>query len=149
MECLVCDRHSGAVGVPGGAIYEDELVYVGHAGMIPAGADEVYLGWVLVEPKRHLHGLADLHSDEAERIGLLQSVVARSLVDVQDAEHVYSFVLGHHVPHLHVHLLPRYPGTPREYWGTRVDEWPDAPTGGEDEVARLADRLRSLTKDVL
>ncbi len=109
----------------------------------------MYPGWVLVEPKRHLNGLADLHVNEAERIGLLQSVVARALIDAQDAEHVYSFVLGHHVPHLHVHLLPRYPGTPREYWGTRVDEWPDAPAGGPDEIARLADRLRRLTERML
>lgn len=109
----------------------------------------MYLGWALVEPKRHLNGLADLHSGEAERAGLLQSVVARALIDAQGAEHVYSLVLGHHVAHLHVHLLPRYPGTPREYWGTRIDEWPEAPTGGRDEVARLADRLRTLTKDVL
>jgi histidine triad (HIT) family protein len=47
---------------------------------------------------------------------------ARALKAVVGAEHVYSFVLGHHVPHLHIHVLPRYPGAPREFWGTRVDE---------------------------
>lgn len=62
---------------------------------------------------------------------------------VGGAKHVYSFVLGHHVPHLHIHVVPRYPGAPREFWGTRVDGWPDAPRGGAAEIAALCDRLRS------
>lgn len=57
------------------------------------------------------------------------------------AEHVYEFVLGDNVPHFHVHIVPRYPGTPREYWGTRVDEWPDAPGGGPQEIAALCERV--------
>lgn len=38
-------------------------------------------------------------------------------------------------------LLPRYVGTPREYWWDRVDEWPDAPRGGEQAVVHLVERL--------
>ena len=52
-------------------------------------------------------------------------------------------IMGHNVPHFHLHLLPRYPGTPREFWGLRVDEWPGAPHGGEAEIADLCDRLRA------
>ena len=58
------------------------------------------------------------------------------------AEHVYSAVIGHAVPHLHVHLLPRYPGTPREFWWQRLDEWPDAERGDIARIADLVDRLR-------
>ena len=28
--CFICEKHKGNITVPGGAIYEDELVYVGH-----------------------------------------------------------------------------------------------------------------------
>lgn len=28
--CFICKKHKGNIIVPGGAIYEDELVYVGH-----------------------------------------------------------------------------------------------------------------------
>ncbi|TFV34090.1 hypothetical protein E4K10_44375 [Streptomyces sp. T1317-0309] len=49
---------------------------------------------------------------------------------------------GDNVPHLHVHLLPRYPGTPHEYWWQRVDEWPDAPRGGHSKAAAMVERLR-------
>jgi hypothetical protein len=44
---------------------------------------------------------------------------------------------------VHVHVLPRYPGAPREYWGVRVDEWPDAPRGGPAEMADVCARLRA------
>jgi hypothetical protein len=41
-----------------------------------------------------------------------------------------------------LHLVPRYPGMPREYWWTRVEEWPEAPRGGAAEVAELCARIR-------
>ena len=44
---------------------------------------------------------------------------------------------------MHIHLVPRYPGAPREYWGVHVDEWPDAPHGGPQEMAALCARLRA------
>jgi len=37
------------------------------------------------------------------------------------------FILGDGVPHVHVHVIGRYPGAPREYRGPGVDEWPDCP----------------------
>jgi len=43
----------------------------------------------------------------------------------------------------HVHVVPHYPGAPREYWGMPVDEWSDAPHGGEQEIAVLCERLRN------
>jgi histidine triad (HIT) family protein len=41
---------------------------------------------------------------------------SRALREAAGAEHVYAQVIGDRVPHLHVHLLPRYPGTPEDYW---------------------------------
>jgi len=40
-------------------------------------------------------------------------------------------------------VIGRYPGAPREYWGPKVDDWPEAPRGGEAEIAQVADRLRA------
>jgi diadenosine tetraphosphate (Ap4A) HIT family hydrolase len=56
---------------------------------------------------------------------------------------VYAFVLGDHVPHLHIHLVPRYPGAPPQYYGVQVDEWPEAPRGGPNEIKALCGRLRA------
>ena len=141
-ECFVCLKHRGAIYVPGGAIYDDELIYAGHSA-IPEGQTTTYLGSLVVEPKRHIPGLPDLTDAEAERMGLLVSRLARALETSEGAEHVYLFVLGHAVPHLHAWVVPRYPGTPREYWGLHVDEWPEAPRGGAEEVVALCERIRS------
>jgi hypothetical protein len=40
-------------------------------------------------------------------------------------------------------IVPRYPDAPREYWGTRVDEWPHAPRGGSQEIEALCARPRA------
>ena len=140
--CFVCRKHRGEIIVPGGAIYEDALLYAVHIAGANDADQTAYVGWLIVEPKRHAPGLGDLTAEEAAALGVLVSRLARALCAVAGAEHVYSFVLGDHVPHLHVHLAPRYPGTPRAYWGTRVDEWPQAPRGGPAEMAAVCAQLR-------
>jgi histidine triad (HIT) family protein len=146
--CFVCRKHRGEISIPGGAIYEDDLVYSGHV-QIREGQSTAYLGYLMVEPKRHAPGLADLKDAEAQALGLLVARLSRVLKISEKAEHVYAFVLGDLVPHLHIHIVPRYPGAPREYWGVRVDEWPDAPRGGSPEIAALCARLRvGLGKEI-
>lgn len=147
-DCFVCRKHRGKVGVPGGIVYEDELVHCSHI-VVPEGRARVYLGTLFVEPRRHVAGIGDLHADEAERVGLLASRVAAALQATEGAEHVYVFVLGHHVPHLHVWLAPRYPGTPREFWPLRLAEWPAAPTGGPPEIAALCERVGAHVRRAL
>ncbi|MFD9869689.1 HIT family protein [Streptomyces niveus] len=142
--CFVCRKHRDSALMPGGPVHEDELVVVSHLSpRAPGQSDEVYLGHLLVEPRRHAAGLADLTDEEAGHVGRWSSAAARALRDVAGAEHVYAAVIGDQVPHLHVHLLPRYPGTPRHYWWTRVDEWPEAPRGGEEAAGQLVERLRA------
>jgi diadenosine tetraphosphate (Ap4A) HIT family hydrolase len=58
-------------------------------------------------------------------VGRAIARVTRALRESEGAEHVYLVVVGHESPHLHVHLVPRYPGTPREFWDPlRVAESP-------------------------
>lgn len=141
-DCFVCQKHRGEIDVPGGAIYQDDLVYSSHIALAEGKSDS-YLGTVFVEPRRCVPGFGDLTRAESERVGWLTSRLAHALQASEGAEHVYVFVLGAHVPHLHVWLVPRYPGTPREFWGMRVAEWPAAPRGGRVEIAALCARLRS------
>jgi histidine triad (HIT) family protein len=143
-DCFVCRKHAerGAL-LPGGPVGEDELAVVSH--LTPAAPGRpggpVYLGHLFVEP-RHVPGLADLTGDEARAVGWWCTRASRALREAAGAEHVYAAVIGDRTPHLHVHLLPRYPGTPREYWWTRVDEWPDARRGLEPEITELVCSLR-------
>src|SRR5262245_18752960 len=136
MGCYVCEKQAAGEGVIAG----DELVVVGHVLPDSPGTDGlVYLGHLVVEPRRHVPGLAGLTGDEAASVGRWAARAARAL----RAEHVYSSVVGHQVDHLHLHLIPRYAGTPREYWWPKLDEWPEAPMGGEEEVTQLMDDIRT------
>ncbi|MBN1267786.1 MAG: HIT family protein [Anaerolineales bacterium] len=139
--CLVCRKHRGEFAVPGGVIYEDDLVFISHAQLF-GDETEHYLGHIFVETKRHIPELADMTEEEAQAVGLYTSRIARALIATEGVEHVYSFFIADGVPHVHLHIIGRYPGAPREYWGPKVDEWPDAPKGGEEAMASVASRVR-------
>jgi histidine triad (HIT) family protein len=140
-DCFICAEHTAGVD----AIAEDEHAVVTHLQLTTPGgtAESAYLGYLFVEPRRHVSGWADLTPDEAASVGRLAAAAARALRESEGAEHVYSAVIGHGVDHFHLHLIARYPGTPREFWWTRVDEWPGAPRGGAAEIAEITARLRA------
>jgi histidine triad (HIT) family protein len=146
LDCLVCRKHRGEVAVFGGIIFENDLISISHAQLF-GGEKDHYLGHVFVESKRHVPELADLTEQEAQAVGLWISRVARALLQTENMEHVYSFFIADGVPHVHVHVIGRRPGAPREYWGPRVDDWPGAPRGGETEIAQVADRLRDYLSE--
>jgi histidine triad (HIT) family protein len=131
--------------MPGGPVGADDLVVVSHLSPQSSGRGEqpVYLGHLFVEPRRHAAGLADLTEPEAQAVGSWCARASRALREVAGAEHVYAAVLGNRVPHLHIHLLARYPGTPREFWGLNADEWPGAERGTGPQVADFVSRLRT------
>lgn len=132
MKCFLCREGRGTV-------YADERICVDHG--IEEDQPTAYLGWFVVSSKRHAVGLAELNDAEAQAIGLWVARLARSLKR-EGAEHVYSFVLGNKYPHVHVHVVPRFPGTPQEFWGFRILEWPGARRGGPAEAAEWSRRVR-------
>ena len=132
--CPVCAKHGDV-----DAILADEHAVVSH---LAAGDEPAYLGYLFVEPRRHVAGLGDLTPAEAASFGRLAARASDALRRSEGAEHVYAAVIGHGAEHLHLHLIARYPGTPREYWWVRVDEWPDAPRGDAAAVSALSERLR-------
>jgi diadenosine tetraphosphate (Ap4A) HIT family hydrolase len=142
-ECFVCHKHQTRESLmPGGPVGEDDLVVVSH--LAPGGSGRpVYLGHLFVEPWRHAPGLGDLTDLEARAVGWWCTRASRALREIAGAEHVYAAVIGDQVPHLHVHLTARYPGTPPEYWWQKVARWPDAPRGLEPQIADLVRDLRA------
>ncbi len=140
--CLICRKQRGEIDLPGGPIYSDELVFACHAHLWDEKPDQ-YLGWLVLETRRHTPDLTSLTEQEAVQIGKMARLLARTLKEELKAEKIYLFVIGEGIAHFHMHLLPRYPETPREYWGSRVDEWPGAPRGGERAIAELSRNLGS------
>jgi histidine triad (HIT) family protein len=145
--CFVCRKHrERGLLLPGGPVAEDKLIVVSHVvtpDQLGRDGTVAYLGHLIVEPRRHAPGLGDLTDAEAAALGLWCTRASRALRDAAGAEHVYAAVFGNAVPHLHVHLLPRFPATPREYWGLQVDEWPGARRGDASEIAALVRELRA------
>ncbi|CAM3811996.1 HIT family protein [Mesobacillus thioparans] len=139
-DCFICNKHSGNIQTSGISIYEDEFVYVGH---IDRNGNPNYLGHIMIDLKRHVPTLGEMNMEEAKVFGMMMAKVSKALMESEKAEHIYSFVAGDSVPHLHMHLVARYPNTPKDYWGPNaVYEWPDAPMGNNEDVIALCSRLK-------
>jgi histidine triad (HIT) family protein len=138
--CLLCREIAGDIALPGGPLVDDELVFAFH--VPPLESDPTpYLGHLLVSPKRHIDHFGDLKPSEAARIGTVAARLGKALRQTGPVERVYAAVIGTHVPHFHLHLLPRYVGMPSEVRWYAVDEWEGAERGGPAEIATLTDRL--------
>ncbi|HEU5348171.1 MAG TPA: HIT family protein [Ktedonobacterales bacterium] len=140
--CPICAKQQGEV--VGGSVYQDDLLYVHH---VYSNDRPNFLGYVRVETRRHVPSFAELTTAEAQSVGMMIARMSSALKQCTGADHVYAFFYGDHVPHLHIHVFARYPGTPKEYWRERVDEWSESPKGGADEVAALCQRLRAYLAD--
>lgn len=138
--CFICDKQASGDAFGLGVIHDDPLVFASHIAV--GGATDAYLGHLVVETKRHVAGLGLLTDEEAAAVGRLVNDLSAALLSDGGAEHVYSHVYGDGVPHLHVHLVPRYRGAPPEYRTLRTKEWPEAPRGGAREARRLSADLR-------
>jgi len=141
VECLFCQIQQGLIPVIGGPICEDELVMATHYSYdrLPT-----YLGYLVVQTRRHAPTFADLTDDEASAVGLLITRLARALKECAGAERCYVVFFGEATPHLHIFITARYPDTPPEYWRSNIQKWPDAPRGGTAEIAALCDQLRAF-----
>ncbi len=137
-DCLICTKHESPIR---------ELIVDGeHAVLVhyptSAAEPEIYPGHLMVEAKRHVVSFGELDENEAAEVGQLIARGSKALSERFAAEHVYVFTIGHMVPHLHVHVVPRYSGTPKEYWGgMKVTEWPGAARVTASEVPRLVQSL--------
>src|SRR4051794_41342828 len=104
-DCFICAEHRDLDALAGGVVAADEHAVLTHLQPAqPSGtADSVYLGYPMVELRRHAPGLGDLRPEEAASVGRLAAVAAAALRHSEGAEHVYAAVIGHGVDHFHMH----------------------------------------------
>lgn len=139
--CLVCAEVTGEVVLPGGVLWEDGGVLAFH--LPPLEENPLpYLGHCLVVTRRHVDHLGDLTEGEARSVASASRALAGAL-RAAGAERVHVAVIGLGTDHFHQHLFPRYPGVPEGTSWTALDELPDAPHGGQAEIADFVARLRA------
>ena len=136
----MCREVSGEIELPGGLLWESELVVGFH--VPPLLEPEPQLGHLLLVPRRHADTWADLNHEEASQIGIAAATLGDALRNATNAERLYSAVIGHHSAHFHLHLFPRYPGTPSEFSWTECDEWSGSPRGGANEIDTFVQQVR-------
>ncbi|BCL73867.1 hypothetical protein TUMSATVNIG1_58520 (plasmid) [Vibrio nigripulchritudo] len=143
MECFVCKKHRD--------LDKDlELFFSGFEEFVVSHAPDRtqngknFIGSLIVEPKRHVKNWAALSEDESAKVGLLIRRVNECLYRHPKVEHVYTWVFGDAVEHLHIWVVPRYIGTKKAYWGVKFAESPDAPLGGLPQMKKFIAELREI-----
>jgi diadenosine tetraphosphate (Ap4A) HIT family hydrolase len=144
VSCDLCEKFATGVDVPGGYLSFDDLAAVVHVSRGDAGRS--YLGHLLVCPRRHAVDFGALDERECGAVAVEIATWTRALKSL-GATRVYVATVGHHVDHLHVHLLPRWPETPDEVTWHEVDEWPGARTGDFAEIAAFVADIVGARRD--
>lgn len=141
MSCVVCEKHLSLEGLPGGVIFQNDLIFVAH---FPLSENfRPHYGHLIIEFKRHITNPADMTEKEAIELGLSILKFSRLLQTQLHAEHVYIFRIGDKTPHLHFHLVPRFPGTPKEAWGTSLYESPLGRKATALEIKDISSKISS------
>jgi histidine triad (HIT) family protein len=110
MDCLFCKMISGQI--PTKKVYEDEKAFAFHD-INPQAPTHI-----LIIPKKHIAGLKEAQTEDAEIIGYL-NLVAANIARERNIENGYRTVFnvgpgaGQSVFHIHLHLL-----------GGRTLHWP-------------------------
>lgn len=138
-DCFLCKKQRKLKEFVGCAIAEKNGLLLTH---FPFVVDEkATRGHLIIEPKRHITDFSELNDVEAEALGFLIRKGSQIIKSLLKAEHVYLFRINDKVAHLHFHLVPRYAGTPKEFWGTKIMEWPQRPTVELKEISELSKRM--------
>lgn len=140
-DCLICRQVAGEVELPGGSLWDDANAVAFH---VPPteGNPTPYIGHLFVFTRRHVDHLGDLTKPEAESVARASRTLAAALRE-EGVERVHVAVIGLGMAHFHQHLYPRYPGMPADAAWDSVDELPEAPHGGADEIRSFVERLRT------
>ncbi len=131
--CLACDVVHGRRTLPAGVLLREG----GFALHVLADPSPLR-GWLVLTSERHARAWYDLEAGELAALGPLAARIMAAQRAALGAEHVYAFAIGDVLRHFHLHLVPRYAGTPERLRGRRCFEGTADDALPEEEVARAA-----------
>jgi histidine triad (HIT) family protein len=143
MQCGVCEKHKNSLALlPGGAIFEDENVFIAHFPVVPE--EKAHFGHVILELKRHIVSPKEMSDLEATSVGLFTQRICRGLEIGLGAEHVYVVRIGDVTRHLHFHFVPRFKDTPQEFWGPLLFRWAGSRKATAADMIKITETLKSF-----
>lgn len=138
-DCFICKKHRALAEFTGPVIREYGGLILTHFADIPD--EKATRGHLIIEPRRHITDFSELNLEEVDALGPMIKD-GSALIRELGAEHIYLFRINDKVPHLHFHLVPRYPDTPKEFWGTNIMRYEGSPKIRLLEIQKLAEELR-------
>ncbi len=103
-DCLICRGAEGDTELRRILVWEDSLW------RLTVSLYSEILGFSYLEPKRHIPYVTDLDGEEARTLGSVLARATRVLQEITGALLVFVLIYGGHIPHLHLHLVPHFPG---------------------------------------
>ncbi|WP_049891209.1 HIT family protein [Methanohalobium evestigatum] len=105
MDCLFCKIISGEI--PSSKVYEDESVYA-FLDIAPSS-----IGHTLIMPKKHIENFNEMSPEDAASFFKSVNKIAKGVekgvsADGSNIGLNNGTVAGQEVPHVHIHLIPRY-----------------------------------------
>lgn len=98
MRCPICEKHQNITDL----IFENDNWLITHGPL-----DSQILGYVYIEPKRHVEEWGQFTDEELSELGPLIKKTEIALKKVLPIDRLYSVTISEAVRHLHVHLIPR------------------------------------------
>jgi diadenosine tetraphosphate (Ap4A) HIT family hydrolase len=130
--CAICER-----GAPLDVIAELEATWV------TAPAEAPLPGYACVVSKRHVVEPFNLPGDELAAFWREAMVVARVLHEFLEPAKMNYEIHGNTIPHLHMHLYPRFAGDP--YEGGPIDHAKGSFVRSDTELERLRTAIAAAT----
>jgi histidine triad (HIT) family protein len=100
-------------------------------------------GHSLVIPRSHHESLLSMTPSEVGKLYSFVSTVSKAVISAVDAD---GFSIGQNngraanqiIPHVHVHIIPRYAGDSRD------GKWPSRAIGNKQELTITSQKIRSV-----
>lgn len=134
MDCIFCKI--AAKKIPATVIYDDDDVLV----FMDIGP--IIKGHALVIPKKHYDPVTETPDEVVSKLHLVAKKIADAQLNGLGADGVNIMqnngaASGQEVPHIHVHVIPRFEGD-GHHWNWNAKKYDDF-----DEMAELAQKLKS------
>lgn len=136
-DCIFCKIINNEI--PSTKIYEDKEVLV----ILDVKPATKYGGHCLVIPKKHFELITDLPDDLLNKLILVIKKMSGALLKYGEGLNILlnnKKVAGQAIPHIHFHLIPRFPND-----GVLVEKWVSAEYKN-GEAKKTAGKIKSLLK---